>query len=229
MSKNYTPMPGSKAELLIHVLRQRQVAMRTPELAEAADVEQNSVTPLLATAVKNGVVTCCKIEVPGKAKAMNEYRIASGMSSLTARPELKPARPTIVPVRPTEGTTIDKPLPTRPLRPAAPQPIFPATSNAAENSQPAVEHNTGSDRGAPTSRPAAVAVAAAQATPAPETKPAMGPARRKAPARDDLAITIDQDGAVTIIYEDEHYIDLTPAQTLALGDFFHATENLWRP
>jgi hypothetical protein len=55
-----------------------------------------------------------------------------------------------------------------------------------------------------------------------------GPAAPKASAGNDVKIIIDQDGAISI-YCDEYTIDLTPAQALAVGDFFHATQALWRP
>jgi hypothetical protein len=220
MNKLYTPTPGSKAEQLIDCLQRNPGAMRTTELAEHTGIEAANIPALLGTAVEHGLVTVCKIIQPGT-RPGNEYRIGPGFN--TNRPTLKPTKPTIIPVREHEGKVIDKPLP----KPATPRPIYPASQ-----AQPEVANNTGSDPQAVTSRPAEVAVAAPvkqEATPEPKVKVReLGPASRKAPAGNEINIVIDQDAAVTIILDDEQYFELTPQQVLAVGDFFHATKNLWR-
>lgn len=58
----------------------------------------------------------------------------------------------------------------------------------------------------------------------------MGPAPARAPAGDVLRMSIDQDGALQMGDEDDpaRWV-FTPAQVLALGDFLHGTQGVWRP
>ena len=56
------------------------------------------------------------------------------------------------------------------------------------------------------------------------------PATRKASAGSALRLSIDQDGALQMGDEDDpaRWV-FTPEQVLAMGDFLHATEQVWRP
>jgi hypothetical protein len=222
MSRPYAPTPGSKAEQLVQFLANNNGAMRTKELAKHTGITCADIPSLLATAVEHGLVTMCKVSQPGT-RPGNEYRIGPGFN--TDRPTLKPMKPTIIPVREHEGKVIDKPMP----KPgAAPRPIYPA-----EQAQPEVAHNTGSDPQGTLQplHPAEVAVAAPvtrEATPEPKVKVReLGPASRKAPAGNEIGILIDKNCAVDI-YTDDFYIELTPEQAATVGKFFHATQNLWR-
>jgi hypothetical protein len=206
MTKPYTPTPGSNAEKAVEILRQHNRAMRTPEIAEISGLTLSEIGSALETPVKHGVVTVCKI-TNGSGSKTNEYRIGSGMP-MVSQGSYEPGKKPV--------TAIQRPTP-----------IIP------KQAQPAVANNTGSDPQVATSQPAEVAVAAPvtrEATPKPAVKGRgdSGPAAPKASAGNDVKIIIDQDGAISI-YCDEYTIDLTPAQALCVGDFFHATQALWRP
>jgi len=167
----YAPRPGSKTALAIAYISTRAGA-RTDEIAEATEIDRNSLASLLGPAVTAGVLLTCKVEQPGK-PPMNEYRVACGAS-------LQPFKEFHFPNKPAEAP--------KPAATEAP-PIKVDVSIVGSKKQPAPK----------------------RATP------------------DQIRMVIDQDAAVTLHTEDGFSLELTPAQTLAVGDFFACTEQLWRP
>lgn len=172
---SYKPRPGSKTETLIKtILAKAGTPIRSGDLATQCGVPAASIMSCLQGAVDSGIVTACKVEVPGKSDCW-EYRRGSGMPPPSATPALgttrkKPAAAT----RRAVGSTPPKPTPPEPLLPAAARAHSPAT---------------------PTGQP---------------------------------RLIIDQDGGLEMHLGDLA-INLTPAQTLALGDFLVCTQPLWRP
>jgi hypothetical protein len=210
MNKPYTPRHGSNAEKAVNILRQHNRAMRTPEIAEISGMSLIEIGSALEAPVKHGLVTVCKITNAAGSKT-SEYRIGSGVP-MVSQGSYQPGKKLV--------TAIQRPTP------IMPKPAQPAVASALDVRS---QSNTGSDPQVATSLPAEVAVAAIKATPKPKAKVReLGPASQTASAGNDVKIIIDQDGAVSL-YNDEFTIDLTPAQALAVGDFFHATQDLWRP
>lgn len=235
-SDTYAPAPGSIAETLVNIIRQHHSPIRTAELAALAGIDTDNVSGNLTAAIRNGIISCCKIELPGHKRTVKEYRWGPGIAPRGISKSYQSPKPTIIPVRPPEAPVIgndeDKPIGQR-LKEAinrkTPQPIWPPQSKA----QPEVAHsNTGSDPQMNASSPAAVAVAATvtrEATPKPRVVTReLGRATPQASAGNDLGVSLDQDGSI-VISTPEDVIELTPDQTRALGDFLALTEGIWRP
>lgn len=196
----YKPQPGSKADQLIQVLRSTAMPWRTPDLAKQVDCKQDAVQPLLASAVAAGMVTCCKVEVPGR-RQMNEYRSGPGRPPIAGAADLKPQRPTIIPIRLPSGPAIDN-----------------------QPDQPAVSHNTGSPRGAPSSD-TVKAPARAVAMKAPQAKL---PHSAKPAVRNEIHISLDSRATLTI-HRDVGTSIFSADEVLEIGDYLHATQGIWRP
>lgn len=200
---SYTPTPGSKSASLINALREAGRAMRTQELSDVTGVPAENVHGLLDTAVKHGAVTCCKIEIVGNKRAIKEYRIGPGMPSKIDRQEYKPQKQTILPVRPPEAPIVDKPWPPR----ITPEPdmVIPPPLTLGEKLKRAINP--------------------------PRPDPIMPPSARRHPATGKLGFTIDDGGTLTIYLNDgmSDPLTLDNDETLALGDFLHATTGIWRP
>lgn len=130
---SYQPRPGSKTESLVKaILAKDGTPIRSGDLATQCGVPAASVMSCLQGAVDAGIVTACKVEVPGKRDCW-EYRRGSGLPPPSATPALgtarkKPADAT----RRAVGPTPPKPTPPEPLPPAAPR----ANSRAPTTGQP---------------------------------------------------------------------------------------------
>jgi hypothetical protein len=173
---SYTPRPGSKTEALVNaILAKNDTAIRSTELATLTGIPAASVQGCLQIAVDAGIVTACKVEVPGKRDGW-EYRRGSGIPPPSARPELANGLKRIVNGLEGRRKPAVGPIPPRP---APPTPILPACAKERTRD--------GTPR-----------------------------------------IAIDQDGSLELSLDDL-LLHLTPAQTLALGDFLVCTQPLWRP
>ena len=208
------------------------VGIRTTALAEATGVGTNSIQVLLDPAVLRGDLVVCKITGP-TGRIEREYRAGPGVPPPAFVP-LNTRRAGIAhgpATKPLPVTTAAASLSTSaPAANAAPAvPVF--LDQQREKPQPAVG-NTGSRRVRPTPLAPVPAVAATPPKPAPERR-GIGPAPAMASAgneSDRLLLSISQDGELQVGYGDD------PArwgfhqhQVLALGDFLHATQEVWRP
>lgn len=209
----------------------KEGSIRTPELSQATGIERANIRALLDHPIKNGDVVVCKVMIPGKPD-QNEYRRGPGVPPMPIPPELKPGKRGVQFSRGAVGNGIppapiaaDKTI----INPfddeLAPTRGISKTKTSKHNTQPAVVSNTGSARfdpphGNTPAKAPAVAKTSVQALVAP------------APRGDDIndfKIVIDQDGAISCYDSTGFTVDFTPAQTLALGDFLHCCETLWRP
>jgi len=205
------------------------LGIRTSDLAERAGVPRGSVQAMLAAHVASGRLLCCKVSGPGS-PPQNEYRSGAGV----ATPKFKPlnskragiARNTAH-VR--QASSMPPVAVSQPVDKREPEvPVF-LKSSSSTTPQPEVG-NTGSVQSEQTSADEH-AVASREETPGlqPERR-GMGLAPAKAPAGDVLRMSIDQDGALQLGDENDpaRWV-FTPAQVLALGDFLHGTQGVWRP
>lgn len=71
------PMPGSVADRAIALLKQRGVAMRTSEIAEALATDPHNVPTYLARYVDAGVLVACDVLNVATGRKMKEYRISA--------------------------------------------------------------------------------------------------------------------------------------------------------
>ena len=217
----------TKTEQLIGVIR-RLGRARTGDLAKATGVPSASISVLLAVAVRKGILTVCKVTVPGLPPS-NEYRIGGGMAVPDFQP-LKTKRIGVALGTAAHRNTEASKAPPQPPKPdSAEPPVF-----LNHQPQPAVGKNTGSARSGMSSTaasPEAHAVAA-PATPKPASeRRGTGPAQTKASAGDAtsaLDIRIDHDGTITIGTV-ESVIELDPQQARKLGHFMAATHGIWNP
>ena len=204
-----TPVRITKTDLLLRTIESlgddknnRPIGIRTSELAAKTGVATNGIQAMLAPHVASGRLCVCKVTAPGKSP-QNEYRRGAGVP----RPDFRPL-------------AAKQPAPHR------------ATTPQAQVGNSASRH-----AGAPLETPPAVSAATAPGTSSEQTpKPDAGaalkkePATRKASAGDVLRLSIDQDGTLQMGDDaDPARWVFTPAQVLAIGDFLHATERVWRP
>lgn len=210
----------------------RNVSIRTEDLCTRAGVTANNLARIVGPLVEAGQVLACKITRPeGRGGPMKEYRLASMVV------------PPFVPLN-ARRAGIAHGAPTKPLpvTTSAPHLSTPARGvNEIEpprfghQPRPAVGKNTGSVRSVSPSPDSteARAVAPGEVTPKPESeRRGIGPARVKASAGDArrLRLSMDHYGGLQIGDEDDPAeMVFTPDETLAIGDFMHATEGLWRP
>lgn len=227
-----TAIRHTKTDVLLAHIRglgldkyQNPIGIRTTALAAATGVPVNSIQVLLERSISHGDLVVCKI-TGARGRQEREYRVGPGVPP----PEFKPLKVrlpwpdlTRQPQRPTAAPSLSKPLP---ACSAIETPVLIPP-------RPAVGKNSGSSAiGMPSANPSPEAPAvAAQATPGPETRARLKkePAANKAPAGDVLLLSIDQDGALQVGYGDD------PARwvfeqrhVMALGDFLHATQQVWR-
>lgn len=212
------------------------LGIRTSDLAERAGVPRGSVQALLAPYVDSGRLQWCKVSVPGS-PPQNEYRSGAGV----ATPEFKSldarragiARNTAH-VRPaSSGVMVDV---SRTAATCAPEvPVFLKNSSTIPQAQ--VGNSASRQEGTPLDTPPAVSAVTTpgsipESTPKPAAKAALNeePTARPASAGAVLRLAIDQDGSLQMGDEDDpaRWV-LTPAQVLALGDFLHGTQGVWRP
>lgn len=206
------------------------LGIRTSDLAERAGVPRGSVQALLAPHVESGRLHCCKVTVPGS-QQQNEYRKGAGV----ATPKFKPLNSKRAGIaRNTAHLRPESSMPpaavSQPAEKREPEvPVFLLKSSSSTTPQPEVG-NTGSVQSDQTSADEH-AVASREETPGPQPeRRGMGPAPARAPAGDVLRMSIDQDGALQLGDEaDPARWVFTPAQVLALGDFLHGTQGVWRP
>ena len=211
------------------------IGIRTKELAERGDVNPNSIGVLLAPHAASGRILVCKVTTPGS-PPQNEYRKGIGV----AAPDFKPLgakRAGIAIGAPTKPLTVTTPAPavstarlSVPSTPHIPVLVPPKPKPP----KPGVGQNPGSRRmdtslNTPARAPADTSRAE---TPGPNAGAALNkePATRQAPAGDVLLLSIDQDGALQIGYGDDpaRWV-LEPRHVMALGDFLHGTQGVWRP
>lgn len=206
------------------------LGIRTSDLAERAGVPRGSVQALLAPYVDSGRLQCCKVSVPGS-PPQNEYRKGTGVPM----PEFQPLNTKRAGIaRNTAHVRPESSMPpvavSQVFDPREPEvPVFLLKSSSRTTPQPEVG-NTGSVQSEQTSADEH-AVASREETPGlqPERR-GMGPAPASAPAGDVLRMSIDQDGALQLGDENDpaRWV-FTPSQVLALGDFLHGTQRVWRP
>jgi len=213
----------------------RPIGIRTAELAAKTGVAINGIQVLLAPHVASGRLCVCKVTAPGR-PAQNEYRRGAGVPTPGHTP-LNTKRTGIALGHPGKPLPVTTPAPAvstpRTSEPAVPVFLKPrATTPQAQVGNSASRH-AGSPLGTP---PAGSAATALGISPAQTPKPDAGaelkkePATRKASAGDALRLSIDQDGVLQMgDDEDPARWVFMPNQVLAMGDFLHATERLWRP
>ncbi len=212
----------------------RPIGIRTAELAAKTGVPANSILMLLAPHVASGQLCVCKVTTPGR-PPQNEYRRGAGMPPPSHTP-LQPKRAGIAlgqPGKPLPATTPPPAIwpphtnePTIPvfLKPQATTP----QAQVGKQRQPAA----GTSTVTPPAEPAATTSGTRRV---PTPKPNAGavlkkePATPRASAGDVLRLSIDQDGALQMGDEDDpaRWV-FTPDQVLAIGDFLHATQGVWR-
>lgn len=225
--------PKTNAEILVAAIRalgvdkyMRPLSINTSALAEKTGIAAGSVQACLGPALKRGDVVVCKV-TPVSDHSYNEWRAGPGI----APPEFKPLN--------TRRAGIALGAPSKPLPVTTPAPKLstpkPGVSEiqvpTLGQAQPEVAKNTGSrliGKSPTTPSPEAPAVAA-QATPEPSASVTLKKEHtvRKAPAGD-VRISIDDEGTV-IISTDEAVIELGIDCAMRVGDFFQATEGVWRP
>lgn len=209
---SYVPRPGSVAERLVNLILAKPAGIRTATLAAEAGVDIENVAGNLQTAISHGLVTACKVEVPGR-RAEKEYRPGPGRPPVSETKDYTPPRATIV-VR-----------------------MRDTDSSATRQPQPAVGQNTGSPE-VDTQPPSADrAEPRPTATPVPKPKGrGMGPAAASVPAAErptrpprpyfaadtngQLVIDLPRLDAPVVLDGSEHY---------ALREFIQATPGLlWK-
>ena len=242
MSRGRPPGADGPTERILAVLKalgtdkeNRPVSIRSAELAERAKVNHGSLSALTQALEAKGLIIRCKVQ-PLKGNATFEHRLGPGLAPPGFTP-LNTKRAGIALGAPGKPLPVTTPAPTvstpRTSEPATPVFLKPrATTPQAQVGNSASRH-----AGAPLETPPAVSAATAPGarsaqTPRPDAGAALNeePATRKASAGDVLRLSIDQDG--TLQMGDDHdparWV-FTPAQVLAIGDFLHATELVWRP
>ena len=211
--------------------------IRTKELSDATGVQGNNIGTALAAAIARGEVYVCKVAPGpgGTGRSTNEYRIGGGMPVPDFTP-LDPKKARIASMTAMARRTPDTSgatgtLPVRSVMPDVPV-FLSSTTPQAQVGNSASRH-AGSPLDTP---PAGSAATAPGISPAQTPKPDAGaalkkePATRKASAGDALRLSIDQDGVLQMgDDEDPARWVFMPNQVLAMGDFLHATERLWRP
>lgn len=202
------------------------VGIRSPELAAISGIPAKSITALLAIAVARGRVVACKITRPGH-QTQNEYRKGGGLPPPDFKP-LNTKRTGIAIGQPAHrGGTATAPALSTPRCDA--DPIAP--SSPTKQPQPAVGTST-SAAGDPDTPPVEPTVAASPATPAPNTRAELKeePAAQKAPAGNELDITLDitlDDKGTLTIATCEGVIELDPKNTRRLGHFMVGSQGIW--
>lgn len=200
------------------------IGIRTAELADRAEVPRGSVQALLAPYVASGRLQCCKVTVPGSpGPEQSEYRAGGGV----ALPEFQPLN-----TRRGPGSAIvaRNGVATRAATPLSSPRQTPAdiTTPTLIQPQPAVGITTpaAGDPVPPRGEPAV----AAQATPKPQAHAPLKkePAARKASAGDDLDITLDDKGTLTIA-TCEGVLELSPKHAKRLGHFMTGSQGIWNP
>lgn len=202
----------------------RPKSIRTPELCRLTGITANNLGRAIQPLIDQGKVIMCKITRPGPGGSVKEFRLGAGMVQAGQVP-LNPRRAGIAHGAPTKPLPVTTPAP-KVSTPAPdvceiPVPVF-------KRAHPAVASNSGSSAtGSPTTTPSpGVPAVAAKATPKPTRhSPA---AASEGDVR--LRLSIDQDGALQIGDDDDpaRYI-FNPEHTLAIGDFLHLTQGVWRP
>ena len=110
MPKIDTPRKESIAKRAIALLKERGVAMRTGQIAEALGESTSSIMPCLAPWAENGTLIVCKVEKPGS-RATNEYRISGGGKAMKwiDQSQKKPPTPVIeTPAAPAAGDSAEE-------------------------------------------------------------------------------------------------------------------------
>jgi hypothetical protein len=230
----------TKTELLLRNIRglgtdanMKPIGIRTGALVEATGVPAKSIQQLLDQHVENGALVVCKITGP-TGHQEREYRAGPGV----APPEFVPlnTRRSGVALRTTPRPATSGPTPLSTPKPDVAQIVTPTLIKPTQPEVVEPAEKTPAAGGA-TNPPAAEPAVAAHATPGPTPRAALKkePVAVKAPAGDvrrqyssAIDITIDQRGTLTIGTV-EDIIELDSAQVLALGDFLHATQGVWRP
>lgn len=209
--------PASKPSQALAILGKHPRGLRSAELAEALGVEPQQITSIMSGAVGRGDVLACDV-TNGEGRKTREYRLAVAAGhAAPPNPQAfslhrRPAGNPIVPRPPAEFHAARLAKGEDPAEPAE------------QHARPAVAKNTGSPGPQPSGRLPAVARAVAPGPAAPSA-PRAG---TETPRPDEIGLQIDNEGAL-IIATDDVALALNPAQVLALGDFLHATEGVWRP
>lgn len=215
------PRPGSKTERLVQIIEGlgteadgRPKGIRSQELAKRAGIQQSNLHNFLGPYISTGRLAAMRVDVMrnGQPYSTYEYRKGCGVPA----PDFKPLQLSQQ-FGINRAATRSAPL-------------------AASAPQPAVGNNTGSLRPEPSSLktpPGAPADTARQTAgptpPAAQERRGMGPAPTLPVAGAALRLAIDQDGALQLGDEDDpaRFV-FTPDQVLALGDFLHGTQGVWR-
>ena len=82
---SYDPQPGSKAEAAIKYIA-KNGSGRSADIALAIGIEAKNIPGTLASAVANGALVACDIEIPGKQR-QKEYRIGGMAPTAFNRPD----------------------------------------------------------------------------------------------------------------------------------------------
>lgn len=213
------------------------VGIRTNTLEQKTGIPTKTITALLSPQVSNGMVVVCKVTA-ASGQSVNEYRTGPGVPP----PEFKPLntrRASIARFSAAVRQVSNAPLVavSQPAATCEPEvPVFLKSSSSTPQAQ--VGSNSASrQEGTPLDTPPAVSAVTnpgsrPESTPKPATEDALNkePAARRASAGAVLRMAIDQDGALQMGDEDDpaRWV-FTPSQVLALGDFLHGTQGVWRP
>lgn len=202
------------------------IAIRAKALADATGIGPDSVSGLLATAVKAGRLVMCKITVPGT-QAQNEYRAGPGVPPPDFKP-LNPKRAGIA-LRGTPKPATAGPTPLSTPKPAAGEIITPTFITKTQPEVVAPTFAKTPAAGGAAHPPPAVPAVAAPATP----KPAAGAVLKKEPATrtasaGDVRIGINDSGTLVIALDGDS-MELDPQQAKRLGHFMVGTAGVWNP
>lgn len=236
------PVRVTKTEILLAAIEglgedknNRPIGIRTAELAAKTGVAINGIQVLLAPHVASGRLCVCKVTAPGR-PAQNEYRRGAGVPTPSHTP-LQPKRAGIALGQPGKPLPVTTPAPSV-SSPRAAEPAIPVfLQTRATTPQAQVGNSASRHAGTSTVTPPVVSAATAPGTRLAQTpKPDAGavlkkePATRKASAGDAIRLAISMDGSLQVgDVDDPARWVFTPDQVMAIGDFLHLTERVWRP
>lgn len=212
------------------------VGIRTNELEKKTGIPTKTITALLSPQVTKGMVVVCKVTT-ASGKSVNEYRTGPGVPPPAFKP-LDTRRAGIACFNAAVRQVSNAPLVAVSQPAATREPEVPVFLKSSTTPQAQVGSNSANrQEGTPLDTPPAVSAVTnpgtrPESTPKPATEAALNkePAARQASAGAVLRMAIDQDGALQMGDEDDpaRWV-FTPSQVLALGDFLHGTQGVWRP
>jgi len=242
VTRGRKPSADGPTERILAVLRSlgtdrdnRPVSIYTAELAERAQVNHGSMAVLGKAMEARGLVVRCLVQ-PAAGNARHAWRMGPGMP-VPAFVPLNTKRAGVAMGQPGKPMPVTTPA-SATSTPCATEPATPVFLQTRATTPQAQVGNSASRyaKFLPDTPPAGSAATVPGIRLAQTPKPDAGaelkkePATRKASAGDALRLSIDQDGVLQMgDDEDPARWVFMPNQVLAMGDFLHATERLWRP